>query len=60
MVAELGKVICNTLYGCSLAKISMVAEQKEYDKYGNCSCSLAKISMVAELISNDGIYTVKL
>ena len=35
---------------CSLAKISMVAEQM-FNKISNInSCSLAKISMVAELL----------
>ena len=34
--------------GCSLAKISMVAELYLFDDYGYDGCSLAKISMVAE------------
>ena len=34
--------------GCSLAKISMVAEHDEETTIKFYSCSLAKISMVAE------------
>ena len=37
--------------GCSLAKISMVAEQYCLQFLCFCSCSLAKISMVAELVN---------
>ena len=33
---------------CSLAKISMVAEQWAGDRINHSGCSLAKISMVAE------------
>ena len=36
--------------GCSLAKISMVAEHGLCHKYEGESCSLAKISMVAERV----------
>ena len=38
------------LDSCSLAKISMVAEQCLVSLSGVLSCSLAKISMVAERI----------
>ena len=34
--------------GCSLAKISMVAERKIDTELATICCSLAKISMVAE------------
>ena len=49
MVAEQHLQLQQSVIGCSLAKISMVAERvngwiEEYQ-----SCSLAKISMVAEL-----------
>ena len=36
--------------GCSLAKISMVAERSISSMLVRVSCSLAKISMVAELL----------
>ena len=48
MVAELigyGQFFSNR---CSLAKISMVAEQTRMISTSTKSCSLAKISMVAE------------
>ena len=48
MVAELAKTVTTAGGRCSLAKISMVAEQEiQYLPYSTC-CSLAKISMVAE------------
>ena len=48
MVAELSREYDDVGVRCSLAKISMVAEQP-VDRYiYNASCSLAKISMVAE------------
>ena len=48
MVAELFKVVDIVIFCCSLAKISMVAEQRMLDLDEDTSCSLAKISMVAE------------
>ena len=48
MVAERIIVEDNNPLGCSLAKISMVAEQSSRGMKRRPSCSLAKISMVAE------------
>ena len=48
MVAEHTKLVINTPFGCSLAKISMVAEHNLNNRGYYASCSLAKISMVAE------------
>ena len=48
MVAELKRSINNQLSGCSLAKISMVAEHHIITVARDGGCSLAKISMVAE------------
>ena len=48
MVAELIKLLIYSLFGCSLAKISMVAEPWESRLQRVPRCSLAKISMVAE------------
>ena len=51
MVAEPVQNEKKKMYGCSLAKISMVAEQTlEFVQMEYC-CSLAKISMVAERLS---------
>ena len=49
MVAELSLILSAHFLGCSLAKISMVAELSSEETYSDDSCSLAKISMVAEL-----------
>ena len=49
MVAEQLIKVLVSLFCCSLAKISMVAELKKDVKSINHRCSLAKISMVAEL-----------
>ena len=51
MVAELIMFVIVLITSCSLAKISMVAEQEERIKTYERSCSLAKISMVAEPFS---------
>ena len=51
MVAEPKNAIKKLLIGCSLAKISMVAERWKRNKITLIGCSLAKISMVAELES---------
>ena len=48
MVAELDPVKPPHSSGCSLAKISMVAERLADDRFNVSCCSLAKISMVAE------------
>ena len=48
MVAELNLQRLTVDGRCSLAKISMVAEQTERLYPSVCRCSLAKISMVAE------------
>ena len=48
MVAELEPVAVAFAVGCSLAKISMVAEQLCQFHFCGWGCSLAKISMVAE------------
>ena len=48
MVAELENEFVDDDICCSLAKISMVAEQRVVEMYNIKSCSLAKISMVAE------------
>ena len=53
MVAEQFTFYTDNTTGCSLAKISMVAEQVWQSPKKLHSCSLAKISMVAEL---DGIH----
>ena len=49
MVAELSHLWRSNNTGCSLAKISMVAERKAQCIKEWKRCSLAKISMVAEL-----------
>ena len=49
MVAEPIVSVDNQACGCSLAKISMVAEHSRCKTIVLQSCSLAKISMVAEL-----------
>ena len=48
MVAELPPATWIALCCCSLAKISMVAEQTSKEANRKDGCSLAKISMVAE------------
>ena len=48
MVAEQFYVINKDFSGCSLAKISMVAEPELFPIVLEACCSLAKISMVAE------------
>ena len=48
MVAELTRDDYRSMLGCSLAKISMVAEQTLGVRFNGGRCSLAKISMVAE------------
>ena len=48
MVAEHTKLEQKQSLGCSLAKISMVAERVHEVIFRKTSCSLAKISMVAE------------
>ena len=48
MVAEHALLLYTMSSSCSLAKISMVAEQNAQGKYVTGRCSLAKISMVAE------------
>ena len=48
MVAERKTFIDVDGVGCSLAKISMVAELIPKEIINRISCSLAKISMVAE------------
>ena len=48
MVAELAISSFSTKVSCSLAKISMVAEQDLAHAIAFYRCSLAKISMVAE------------
>ena len=50
MVAERERQDVIRYYGCSLAKISMVAEPLDQWHCFLCRCSLAKISMVAELL----------
>ena len=50
MVAEPDNERSSFGYRCSLAKISMVAEQKHTIFHTLICCSLAKISMVAEQI----------
>ena len=49
MVAEQAMGLKSKQIGCSLAKISMVAERVYTCFIYSSSCSLAKISMVAEL-----------
>ena len=49
MVAERKHLFAKSISGCSLAKISMVAELVGTIKLISFGCSLAKISMVAEL-----------
>ena len=48
MVAEPVKALATFPSGCSLAKISMVAERVIFYFFKKFCCSLAKISMVAE------------
>ena len=48
MVAEPAVIEATAKLGCSLAKISMVAEQYQNICFLTLCCSLAKISMVAE------------
>ena len=43
---------------CSLAKISMVAEQSTALSSIQACCSLAKISMVAEQVVSNGFDTI--
>ena len=50
MVAELERWFICLILGCSLAKISMVAERTVVNEEVGASCSLAKISMVAERV----------
>ena len=57
MVAERKEGLHYDKFSCSLAKISMVAEQLVNSVTYFKSCSLAKISMVAELFIEDG-YSV--
>ena len=50
MVAELATMTLDLGAGCSLAKISMVAELLLKQEKQLTGCSLAKISMVAEQV----------
>ena len=55
MVAERDRSEVVRYYGCSLAKISMVAELHLALTHYTACCSLAKISMVAEPTKNPEI-----